>query len=173
MEVYSYYMSADYDATEVAADNFLKIYPASKDVPYVYYLKGLSYYEQIEKPERDQEVTLNAKRVFEELRSKFPDSKYAKDAKTKLALVNDHLAAQELLIGRYYLNQGRILAAINRFKTVVEDYQTTPQIEEALFRLVEAYSFLGLKAEARKHYEILVHNHPKSHWAKDARALLT
>lgn len=172
MEVYSYYVAGDYDSMLPAIDNFLKIFPASPDIAYIYYLRALAHYEQIDSPVRDQTETTEAKAALEELLSRFPDSEYAKDAKFKLDLVNDHLAAQEMDIGRYYLHTGNLISAINRFKIVVEQYQTTTHIQEALYRLVECYNFLGLKEEAVKNAEVLGYNYPESKWYKEAFKLV-
>lgn len=172
MEIYSYYLMSDYDSVIPATDNFIKIFPASSDIPYIYYLRSLAYYEQIDAPVRDQTMTEDAKAAFEELIARFPNTAYAKDGKFKLDLINDHLAGQEMDIGRYYLYSGNMISAINRFKVVVEQYQTTTHIQEALYRLVEAYAFLGLNDEARKNAEVLGYNYPDSNWYKGAYKLV-
>lgn len=172
MEIYSYYLAADYDSMIPAIENYIKIFPASSDIPYVYYLQALAYYEQIDAPVRDQTTTFEAKDALEELLNRFPNSNYAKDARIKLDLVNDHLAAQEMDIGRYYLHSGNIISAINRFKVVVDKYQTSTHIQEALYRLVECYNFLGLKEESRKNAEVLGYNYPDSKWYKEAYKLV-
>lgn len=172
MEIYSYYLAADYDSMIPAIDNYLKIFPASSELDYVYYLRVLAYYEQIDAPVRDQTMTFEAKSAIEELLARFPDSKYAQDVKLKLDLVNDHLAAQEMDVARYYLHSGNIISAINRFKAVIDTYQTTTHIQEALYRLVECYNFLGLHDEALKNAQILGYNYPSSKWYKEAYALV-
>lgn len=172
MEIYSYYLMSDYDSVIPAVENYIKIFPASHDIPYVYYLKALAYYEQIDAPVRDQTMTIDAKNAFEELIIRFPNTSYAKDAKIKLDLVNDHLAGQEMIIGRYYLHAGDLISAINRFKTVVDLYPTTTHIQEALYRLTEAYLFLGVIDEAKKNASVLGYNYPNSTWYKDAYKLL-
>jgi len=144
------------------------MYPASKDIPYVYYMKALSYYEQIDIPYRDQEMTVKAKEEFQTLLTTFPNSIYSKDGRIKLELIDDHLAAHEMIIGRFYMKTGDILAAIKRFRVVVERYQTTSHIEEALHRLVEGYTFLGLKKEAEANAAVLRHNYPASPWYKES-----
>jgi len=172
MEIYAHYLAQDYDNLLPTAENFIKVHPASPDIPYVYYMKALSYYDQIELPQRDQEMTREAKQAFNELIMRFPTSDYAKDAKVKLVLIDDHLAAQEMVIGRFYLNNGDVLGAINRFKTVLTQYPTTSHIEEALYRLTESYVFLGLKDEAKKYAAVLGHNYSNSHWYKDSYKLV-
>jgi outer membrane protein assembly factor BamD len=172
MEIYSYYLIQDYDAAIYAIDNFVSMHPAAKEVPYAYYMKALSYYEQIDIPYRDQRLTMKARQAFIALISKFPKSSYSKDARVKLELIEDHLAAQEMIVGRYYINTGNILAAIKRFNVVVDQYSTTSQIEEALYRLVEGYVFLGMKSEAERNAAVLYHNYPNSKWYKDSYNLI-
>jgi outer membrane protein assembly factor BamD len=172
MEIYSYYAMGDYDNVIPAVDNYIKIFPASTDIPYVYYLRALSYYEQIDPPVRDQTMTFEAKSALEELIARFPDTSYAKDSKIKLDLVNDHLAAQEMIIGRFYLHSGELISAINRFKVVVNNYSTTTHIQEALYRLTEAYIFLGLINEAQQNAAVLGYNYPESSWYKKSYKLI-
>lgn len=164
MEIYSYYLGQDYDSVIYAIENFINMYPAAKEIQYIYYMNGLAYYEQIDIPYRDQDVTKKARQAFITLISRFPRSIYTQDARIKLELIEDHLAAQEMIVGRYYINTGNILSAINRFKTIVDEYSTTSQIQEALYRLVESYTFLGMKKEAEAHAAVLHHNYPKSKW---------
>jgi outer membrane protein assembly factor BamD len=172
MAAYSHYRANQYDEAVAAADRFIELHPASPDVPYAYYLKGLSYYERISDIHRDQEMTEQAKRTFEELINRYPDSEYARDARLKIDLTNDHLAGKEMVIGRYYLHGGFYLAAINRFKTVVNKYQTTTHVPEALLRLTEAYTALGINEEARKTAAVLGYNFPQTEWYADAYALV-
>ncbi|MCH9753486.1 MAG: outer membrane protein assembly factor BamD [Alphaproteobacteria bacterium] len=172
MEIYSYYLMKDYDSAIYAVDNFISMHPAAKEVPYAYYMKALSYYEQIDIPYRDQGMTMKARQAFFVLITKFPKSSYAKDARVKLELIDDHLAAQEMIVGRYYINTGNILAAIKRFKVVVDEYSTTSQIEEALYRMVEGYVFLGVKKEAERNAAVLYHNYPNSKWYKESYNLI-
>lgn len=172
MTAYAYYEGNEYDDAIVAANRFIELNPANPDVAYAYYLKGLSYYERISSVDRDQDMTEQARKTFEELIARFPDSQYARDARLKLDLTVDHLAGKEMEIGRYYLRQRYYLAAINRFKTVVERYQTTTHVPEALLRLTEAYTALGMREEARKSAAVLGHNYPDSEWYADAYALL-
>jgi outer membrane protein assembly factor BamD len=168
MEIYSYYLAHEYDEAIYSADVFINMYPASPEIPYIYYMKALCYYEQIDIPYRDQEVTMKAKEEFLTLVTTFPHSVYSKDGRVKLELIDDHLAAQEMIIGRFYMKTGDILAAIKRFRVVVERYQTTSQVEEALHRLVEGYTFLGLKKEAEMNAAVLRHNYPSSPWYKES-----
>ena len=173
MEIYAYYLLKDYDSVIPAVENYIKMHPASPHIDYAYYIKSLSYYVQIDTPHRDQSITRDAKAAFIELRARFPKSEYAKDAKVKLELMDDHLAAQEMIIGRYYLKKGHILAAINRFKVILDKYSTTSHIEEALYRLTEAYIFLELQDEAKQYASVLGHNYPESKWYKESYQLLT
>jgi outer membrane protein assembly factor BamD len=168
MAAYANYQKNDYDAAIVALDRFIELHPAHRDVPYAYYLKGLCYYEQISDVARDQQMTARAQQTMQELITRYPRSKYARDAKVKIDLTNDHLAGKEMEIGRYYLNLGHYLPAINRFKTVVEKYQTTTHVPEALHRLAEAYVALGVPEEARKYAAVLGHNFPGSEWYIDS-----
>jgi outer membrane protein assembly factor BamD len=172
MAAYAYYEADQYDEAVAALERFIQLHPANPDVPYAHYLIGLSYYERISDPARDQEMTREARRVFSELVARYPDSKYARDARVKLDLANDHLAAKEMVVGRYYLRQRHYLAAINRFKTVIEQYQTTTHVPEALHRLVEAYRALGLDDQAEKMAAVLGHNFPGSEWYVDSYALV-
>lgn len=172
MAAYAHYQANQYDEAVTAADRFIDLHPANPDVPYAYYLKGLSYYERISDIHRDQEMTEQAKKVFEEIVTRFPNSEYARDARLKIDLANDHLAGKEMVVGRYYLSHGFYLAAINRFRTVVDRFQTTTHTPEALLRLTEAYTALGIDGEARKSAAVLGYNFPDSDWYTDAYALV-
>jgi outer membrane protein assembly factor BamD len=172
MEVYSYYLDQDYDNVSLTIDNFLKTYPTAPETSYMYYMKALSFYEQINIPYRDQNMTLKAKEALEKLVHRFPGTKYARDAKIKLDLVEDHLAAQEMIIGRYYLNRGELLSSIKRFNEVVKKYSTTSHTEEALYRLFEIYSFIDNTVEAQKCAATLGYNYPNSKWYKSAYEIL-
>ncbi len=172
MSAYAYYLENRYDDAIIALDRFIELNPSHKDVPYAFYLKGLSYYEQITTVNRDQQMTENALSTLNELLTRFPESSYSRDAKVKIELTYDHLAGKEMEIGRYYLFQGQYLAAINRFKVVVDEYQTTTHVPEALLRLTEAYLALGLTHEAQKSAAVLGHNFPGSDWYQDAYALV-
>lgn len=172
MAAYSLYMANQYDEAVVALDRFIQLHPSNKDVPYAYYLKGLCYYEQISDVGRDQLMTQYALKTLNELVTRFPDSEYSRDAKLKIELTYDHLAGKEMNVGRYYQSRQQWLAAINRFNTVVERYQTTTHVPEALHRLVESYLALGLREEARKSAAVLGHNFPSSRWYVESYALL-
>lgn len=169
---YAYYKDESYKQAIGTLDRFTKLNPGNENVPYAYYLKALSYYNQIANVERDQEITLQARDALNDVIARFPDSNYARDAKWKLDLVEDHLAGKEVAVGRYYLEQQEYIGAINRFKVVVEDYPTTVQVEEALHRLVEAYLALGVIPEAQKYAAVLGHNYPGSEWYQDSYDLL-
>jgi len=168
MAAYAYYQSNRYDDAIIALDRFTQLHPANRDVAYAYYLKALCYYEQISDVARDQKMTELALNTLSEVTKRFPDSQYARDAKIKIDLTYDHLAGKEMEIGRYYLKQKHYLAAINRFRTVVEKYETTTHVPEALHRLTEAYIALGVTSEARKTASVLGHNFPGSEWYTDS-----
>jgi outer membrane protein assembly factor BamD len=167
MAAYSAYEGDNYDDAILALDRFIELHPGSSDIDYAYYLKALAYYEQISDVARDQALTKEALEAFDTLVQRFPDSKYARDAKLKMDLVRDHLAGKEMEIGRYYLARGEVNAAINRFRSVVKDYQTTTHVPEALHRLVEAYLSLGLHTEAERIAAVLGYNYPGSKWYQD------
>ncbi len=168
MAAYSQYERGQYDDAIIALERFIDLHPGNRDVAYAYYLKALSYYEQISDVSRDQKITRDANEALEEVIRRFPDSKYARDSVLKLDLTRDHLAGKEMEVGRFYLRRGHYLAAINRFSTVVEDYQTTSHVAEALHRLAEAYTALGVSPEARQNAAVLGHNFPGSEWYIDS-----
>lgn len=173
MAAFAYYLDNDYDDAIIALDRFIQLNPSNEDVPYAYYLKGLSYYEQISTVDRDQAMTENALATLNELLTRFPESTYSRDAKIKIELTSDSLAGKEMEIGRYYLFQEQHLAAINRFRRVVDEYQTTTHVPEALLRLTEAYMALGLVGEAKRSAAVLGHNFPGSEWYASAYTLVT
>ena len=168
MSAYSYYQKNKYDEALIALDRFIQLHPGHKDAPYAYYLKALCYYEQISDVGRDQKMTQLALQSLSDLVARFPNSKYARDASLKIDLTRDHLAGKEMEIGRYYEKQHQYLAAINRFKLVVDKYQTTTHVPEALHRLTESYLALGLNAEAQRTAAVLGHNFPGSEWYIDS-----
>jgi outer membrane protein assembly factor BamD len=172
MQVYANYRSGELEEAILAADRFLALYPSGKDVPYVLYLKGNSYFAQIKDITRDQQLSRDAIDTYNLLISNYPKSEYAKDAQEKLLVAYDQLAGKEMSVGRYYLGNGQYTAAINRFRTVVETWQTSTHIEEALYRLTEAYLSLGLTNEAMTAAAVLGHNYPSSSWYQQAFALL-
>ncbi|MEN6542279.1 outer membrane protein assembly factor BamD [Parvibaculum sp.] len=172
MAAYADYKYNNYDASILTAQRYISLHPGSKDVAYAYYLIALCYYEQISDVGRDQQMTENALAALTVLSVRFPQSEYARDARLKLDLTRDHLAGKEMEIGRYYLKRREYIAAINRFRVVIEKYQTTTHVPEALHRLVEAYLSLGIKTEAQTAAAILGYNYPGSDWYQDSYALL-
>src|SRR5579884_223318 len=173
MAAYALYQDARYDEAIIAADRFIQLHPGNRDIAYAYYLKAICYYIQITDVGRDQKITALALRALDDVVRRFPDSRYARDAKLKLDFTRDHLAGKEMEIGRYYQRQGEYLAAINRFKRVVDNYQTTTHVPEALERIVECDMALGLVGEAKQNAAVLGYNYPGSRWYKDAYALVT
>lgn len=173
MAAYAQYESGSYDQAIIAADRFIQLHPGNRDVAYAYYLKAISYYVQIVDVERDQKTTELALKALDDVVRRFPDTKYARDAKLKLDFTRDHLAGKDMEIGRYYLRRGEYLAAMNRFKRVIDKYQTTTHVPEALERLTECYLALGLIDEARRTSAVLGYNYPGSQWYADTYALVT
>jgi len=173
MGAYANYRDGKYDDAVSALDRFVKQHPGNSSTPYAYYLKALCYYEQITDVGRDQTITLQAQQALREVVTRFPDSEYARDAKLKLDLTADHLAGKEMEIGRYYERHLEWLAAINRFRAVVENYQTTSHTPEALERLVECYLKLGVVDQAQHYASVLGYNFPGSKWYRDAYALMS
>ncbi len=173
MSAYSYYLRNAYDEAIISLDRFIHLHPGHPDTPYAYYLKALSYYERISDVSRDQQMTEEAAKAFRTLVRRFPESKYSRDARLKIEFTHNHLAGKEMDIGRYYLKRGNYLAAIKRFRNVVENYQDTNQAPEALHRLTESYIALGLISEARKSAAVLGYNFPGSQWYQDSYDLFT
>jgi outer membrane protein assembly factor BamD len=173
MSAFAYHEASKYADSRSAAERYLEFYPADVDAPYAQFLIALSYYDQIVDIGRDQSNAFDALQEMRDIIERYPDSEYAKSAQMKFELALDHLAGKEMEIGRYYLSRGFYTAAINRFRVVVEDYQTTTQTPEALYRLVEAYLSLGLTNEAQTAAAILGHNFQGSTWYQQAFALLT
>lgn len=172
MAIYANYQNGKYDDAILAADRFIQLHPGNKDIAYAYYIKAICYYIQITDVGRDQKITQLAVRALDDVVRRFPDSKFARDAKLKLDFTHDHLAGKEMEIGRYYLKQGEYLAAMNRFKRVIDNYQTTTHVPEALERLVECDLALGLNKEAHENAAVLGYNYPGSHWYEDAYQLV-
>tara|TARA_B100001057_G_scaffold495501_1_gene594663 strand:- start:416 stop:1273 length:858 start_codon:yes stop_codon:yes gene_type:complete len=164
MAAYSYYTQDYYNDTISELERFLKIYPKHNDLDYAYYLLGLSYYEQIVDEKKDLQSILKAKEYFNILSKKFPNTEYAMDSDFKLDLINDILASKEMYVGRYYFEKKKWIPAINRFRTVIDDYETTIYVEEALHRLVEVYYILGLTSESKKYAKLLGYNYQSSKW---------
>lgn len=173
MQAFAYHKNEDYENSRASAQRFLDFYPADEDAAYAQYLLALSYYDQIDEIGRDQGLTFQALQALRKVIENYPDSEYATSAMLKFDLAFDHLAAKEMEIGRYYLKRGHYTAAINRFRVVVEQYQTTSQTPEALHRLVEAYLSLGLVDEAQTAGAILGHNFRSSEWYQASYKLLT
>ncbi len=173
MEAYGYHKARKYEDSRATAQRYLDTYPGSEDAAYASYLLALSYYDQIDDVGRDQGLTFQALQALRAVIEQYPDSEYAKSAILKFDLAFDHLAGKEMEIGRYYLKQGFYSAAINRFRVVVEQYQTTSQTPEALYRLIECYLSLGLTDEAQTAGAILGHNFQSTTWYEDAYKLLT
>src|SRR6266849_10663646 len=172
MASYALYEAGSYGEAIIAADRFIQLHPGHRDIAYAYYLKAISYYVQITDVGRDQKITEQALKALDDVVRRFPNSKYARDAKLKLDFTRDHLAGKEMEIGRYYLNRQEYLAAMNRFKRVIENFQTTTHVPEALERLVECDLALGLNKEAKENAAVLGYNYPGSDWYLDAYALL-
>ena len=172
MQVYANYRGGKLNEAILAADRYMALYPNGKDAAYVLYLKGNSYFAQIKDITRDQQLSRDAIDTYNLVISNYPKSEYAADAREKLLVAFDQLAGKEMSVGRYYLGQGQYTAAINRFRMVVETWQTSTHIEEALFRLTEAYLSLGLTNEASTAAAVLGHNYPSSTWYKQAFDLL-
>jgi len=164
MSGYSLYLQNKYTDAIGTLDRFIQLHPAHRDIAYAYYLRALCYYEQIADIARDQKGTEQAMNALREVVTRFPDSTYANDAKLKIDLCVDHLAGKEMEIGRYYQKQHLFEAAIGRFQRVVDDFQTTNHVPEALARLTEVYLQLGLKDQARKTAAVLGYNYPGSEW---------
>ena len=173
MEAYGYHKARKYEDSRATAQRYLDTYPGSEDAAYASYLLALSYYDQIDDVGRDQGLTFQALQALRAVIEQYPDSEYAKSAILKFDLAFDHLAGKEMEIGRYYLKKGFYSAAINRFRVVVEQYQTTSHTPEALYRLIECYLSLGLTDEAQTAGAILGHNFQSTTWYEDAYKLLT
>jgi len=173
MSAYAKYRDKKYDDSIIALDRFIQLHPNSNNIAYARYLKGQAYYEQIKDIRRDQRAARQSAKSFEELVRRNPESRYARDARRKIDLVRDHLAGKEMDVGRFYLKRNRQLAAIGRFRTVVEKYQTTSHVPEALYRLTAAYAALGITDESRKIAAVLGYNYPASEWYIDSYSVVT
>jgi len=168
MQGYSQYLQQHYTDAIGTLDRFIQLHPAHRDIGYAYYLRALCYYEQISDIMRDQKATQDAIGALQEVVNRFPDSAYARDALLKIDLCRDHLAGKEMEIGRWYEREHLYTAAIGRFQRVVDNYQTTNHVAEALHRLTEIYLKLGLTEEARRTAAVLGHNYPGSRWYEDS-----
>ncbi|MBX9699237.1 MAG: outer membrane protein assembly factor BamD [Acetobacteraceae bacterium] len=172
MGAYAEYQRNRYPEAIGSLDRFIQLHPAHRDIAYAYYLRALSHYEQIADSQRDQRTTELAIIALQDVVNRFPETAYARDARLKIDLGRDHLAGKEMNIGRFYQRQRLYAAAINRYRRVVEEYQTTNHVPEALHRLTESYLALGLTEEARRTASVLGYNFPGNAWYQDSYALL-
>ncbi len=172
MSAFSYYLNSDYTESIQSAQRFLSVHPGNRDAPYAYYLIALGYYEQISDVTRDQKITRQALDALGELTRRYPNTRYAADARLKIDLVNDHLAGKEMEIGRFYATRRQWLAATLRYRRVIEQYQTTTHTPEALMRLTEGYLALGVPMEAQKSAAVLGANYPGTDWYERAYKLV-
>ena len=171
MAAYSYYKQDYYGDAIAELERFLRVYPKHKNISYAYYLLGVSYYEQIVDEKKDLQSIIKSKDIFQTLIQKFPNTEYAIDAEFKIDLINDILASKEVYLGRYYVDRKKWIAAINRFRTVVDEYDETIYAEESLHRLVEIYYLLGLEKESKKYAVLLGYNYQSSQWYEKSYAI--
>ena len=172
MAAWAYFEANDYPRSLVSLERFIELHPAHKDAEYAYYLRALCYYEQIVDVERDAAMTQRSMDAFSELLRRFPDGVYAQDSQLKLDLASSNLAGKEMAVGRFYFRQGYISAAINRFKKVTDEYQSSNQVPEALYRLIASYSVMNLQEEATRSLRVAQYNFPNSTWTKRAEILM-
>jgi outer membrane protein assembly factor BamD len=172
MSAFNYYLAQKYPDAINSARRFVTIHPGNAEAPYAQYLIAMSYYQQIPEVNRDQTTTQSAADAFGELIRRYPESRYAADARLKIDLINDHLAGKQMEVGRFYQRSGQWLAATYRFRNVVDQYQTSSHTPEALERLVECYMALGIPDEARKSAAVLGRNYPESYWYKQSLKLI-
>ena len=172
MSAFNYYLAQKYTDSVNSAQRFLTIHPGNAEAPYAQYLIAMSYYQQIDEITRDQTTTQQASDAFGELIRRYPESRYAADARLKIDLIQDHLAGKEMEIGRFYQREGQWLAATYRFRNVVDQYQTSSHTPEALERLVECYLALGVPVEAQKAGAVLGRNYPETFWYRQSLKLL-
>jgi len=172
MKAFAQYRENDYDDAVATLDQFIALHPGNKDAAYAYYLRAMAFYERIRDVGRDQEYTNGAVAALNDVVRRYPESEYARDARLKLDLTFDHLAGKEMYVGRYYQRGGKTISAINRFRTVVKNYETTSHAQEALYRLVECYLTIGVLDEARAAAAVLGHNYPGSEWYEAAYNLM-
>ena len=171
MAAYSYYIQDYYGDAIAELERFLRIYPKYKNIDYAYYLLAVSYYEQIVDEKKDLQSIINAKNYFDYIIINYPETDYAIDAEFKINLINDLLAAKEMYVGRYYFDRKKWISAINRFRNVIDNYETTAYTEEALHRLVEIYYILGLVDEAEKYANVLGYNYQSSEWYENTYSI--
>jgi len=172
MAAYAYYRAGQYDDAVSAADRYLTLHPGTQESDLAQNIIGMSYYDRVLDPKRDQTFARRALAAYDTLVQRYPNSRYAAEAANRARVLRDLLAASEMQVGRFYLRKNNFLAAINRFRTVVTSYQTTEQVEEALMRLTEAYMALGIVNEAQTAAAVLGHNFPDSKWYQHAYSLL-
>lgn len=172
MAAYAYYRAGKTPEAIASAERYVALHPGTKEAPLAHHIIASAYFDEMKGPNRDQQATRKALEQLKTLKTRYPDSEYAQDADKRIRLAEDNLAASEMEVGRYYLKRHNHVAAINRFKTVVTDYQTTAHVEEALMRLTECYMALGITKEAQNAAAVLGHNFPDSKWYRDAYALL-
>ena len=171
MAAYSYYVQDYYSDAEAELERYLKVYPKSENLDYAYYLLAVTNFEQIVDEKKDLESILRAKKYFKIVINQYPNTNYALDAEFKMDLINDILASKEMYVGRYYFERKKWIAAINRFKKVVDDYDTTIYVEEALHRLVEIHYTIGLIEEAKKYASVLGYNYESSQWYENSYSI--
>lgn len=172
MAAYSYYKAGKLPEAIASAERYTTMHPGTKEAAFAHHIIASSYFDEMQTPNRDQSTTKKALAELKKLKALYPDSEYAKKADNRIRLAEDTLAASEMQVGMYYLKRSNYAGAINRYKTVVTEYQTTAHVEEALMRLVECYMALGIKQEAQTAAAVLGHNFPNSRWYKDAHSLL-
>ncbi len=172
MAAYAYYRAGKSPEAIASAERYVTLHPGTKEAPLAHHIIASAYFDDIKGPNRDQTATRRALEQLRTLKTRYPDSEYARDADNRMRIAEDNLAANEMEVGRYYLKRKNYVASINRFKTVVSDYQTTAHVEEALARLTECYMALGITKEAQNAAAVLGHNYPDSKWYKDSYALL-
>ena len=172
MQVYTFHKGKEYENVVSAANRFIEFHPKDEDIPYAYYLIGLSYYDQVLAIGRDQKLTQEALKVFKLIIKEYPDSEYASSSQIKFDFLKNQLASKEMEVGRYYLKRSHYVSAINRFRGIIEDFSTTSQVPEALHRLVEAYLSLGLTDEAQTAGAILGYNYKSNEWYERSFELL-
>ena len=173
MQVYTFHKGKEYENVVSAANRFIEFHPKDKDIPYAYYLIGLSYYDQVLAIGRDQKLTQEALKIFKLIIKEYPDSEYASSSQIKFDFLKNQLASKEMEVGRYYLKRSHYVSAINRFRGIIEDFSTTSQVPEALHRLVEAYLSLGLTDEAQTAGAILGYNYKSNEWYERSFELLS
>jgi len=172
MQAYTFHKGKEYENVVSAANRFIEFHPKDKDIPYAYYLIGLSYYDQVLAIGRDQKLTQEALKIFKLIIKEYPDSEYASSSQIKFDFLKNQLASKEMEVGRYYLKRSHYVSAINRFRGIIEDFSTTSQVPEALHRLVEAYLSLGLTDEAQTAGAILGYNYKSNEWYERSFELL-